>query len=224
MQSNYVACNQALMHAFKVRKINLIGRSDYDMSWETFADLFRQRDKEAITINQLSSFDPVPISKSIILTVQSIKSPIQDKKGETIGIFGQVNLLTMNNSLEKVLAAIRVLDQKNNTLFHGNNIQHSYKISHYPASLKLTSRETECLFLLVSGKSAKEMAKFLEISPRTVEYYIENIKSKLCVSSRSEIIEKAVEKGLLDIIPQQEILAGLSKNKDKWCDFLYGGI
>ncbi|MBA2648995.1 MAG: response regulator transcription factor [Legionella sp.] len=33
----------------------------------------------------------------------------------------------------------------------------------------------------------------MELSPRTVEHYIENIKQKLNVTSKSELIEKVVQ-------------------------------
>lgn len=224
MKSNYVECNQAFSHAFDVKKTYLLEHTDYDMSWESFASLFRDRDQETVsTGNPVQSFEPIPLCKKRVLIVKTFKSPIRDSTGDIIGLFGQINLLGMDHELCRILAAISMLDQQSKA-GHNRKRHDGYKISYYPTSFKLTSRETECLFLLVRGKSAKEIAQFLEISPRTVEEYIENIKSKLRVSSRSEIIAKAVEKGLLDIIPRHEILSGLFKNKDKWCDFLYGGI
>lgn len=39
----------------------------------------------------------------------------------------------------------------------------------------------------------KEIAKTLKISPRTVEYYLEEIKIKLNCHSRSDLIAKALQ-------------------------------
>jgi DNA-binding NarL/FixJ family response regulator len=39
-------------------------------------------------------------------------------------------------------------------------------------------REVECLSYLSLGKSAKEIAKTLELSPRSVEFYLSNLKQK----------------------------------------------
>ena len=50
-------------------------------------------------------------------------------------------------------------------------------------------RESECLVLLVLGRSMKEIADKLCISMRTVEFYINNIKFKLQCGYKSQIIE-----------------------------------
>lgn len=42
----------------------------------------------------------------------------------------------------------------------------------------LSCRETECLNFLALGKTAKEIAKYLDLSPRTVEFYLQNIRKK----------------------------------------------
>ena len=62
--------------------------------------------------------------------------------------------------------------------------------------LSLTPREKECLSLQLHGKTAKETAKLLFISPRTVEYHFENIKNKLNCNNKKEIftLAKILEK------------------------------
>jgi len=66
----------------------------------------------------------------------------------------------------------------------------------------LTSREFECLFFLLRGKAAREIAKLLGISIRTVEYYIIRIKEKFQCETRSQLIEYAIAKGYINIIPK----------------------
>lgn len=79
------------------------------------------------------------------------------------------------------------------------NIQISPKMQNiieksYNDSLKnpydLSSREKECLELLKKGKSAKDIARMLILSPRTIESYISNIKLKLRVNKTAEAIAK----------------------------------
>jgi DNA-binding CsgD family transcriptional regulator len=53
----------------------------------------------------------------------------------------------------------------------------------------LSKREVQCLQLLLQGNSASKIALRLSLSVRTVEHYIENIKNKLCCSSRRELFE-----------------------------------
>ena len=53
-----------------------------------------------------------------------------------------------------------------------------------------SAREVDCIRLLCQGfTAAKQMAKILHLSHRTVENYIANIKNKLNVSTKSALIE-----------------------------------
>lgn len=56
---------------------------------------------------------------------------------------------------------------------------------------RLTRREKECLRLQIQGKTAKDAASLLFVSPRTVEYYFENIKDKLVCENKKEIFQIA---------------------------------
>lgn len=58
-----------------------------------------------------------------------------------------------------------------------------------PENIKLTHRELECLTLLSIGKTYKETAKTMQISPRTIESFVTNIKRKLNLPCKSNIIE-----------------------------------
>lgn len=56
--------------------------------------------------------------------------------------------------------------------------------------IKLSHRESECAQLLLQGLKYKEIAKELKVSPRTIECYIDNLKSKLQCQNKAEIIIK----------------------------------
>ena len=58
-------------------------------------------------------------------------------------------------------------------------------------TLGMTAREAEILALLASGRSNKELARSLGISPNTVKTHIARIYEKLGVARRIEAIEKA---------------------------------
>lgn len=53
-----------------------------------------------------------------------------------------------------------------------------------------TPREKHVIHLLTFGKTAKEIGLELNLSRRTIEHYIENMKLKMHVKSKSQLIEK----------------------------------
>lgn len=53
---------------------------------------------------------------------------------------------------------------------------------------QLTERELECAYILAEGKSYKEIARVLGVSPRTIEEHSGNIRQKLGCKSKSELI------------------------------------
>jgi DNA-binding CsgD family transcriptional regulator len=55
--------------------------------------------------------------------------------------------------------------------------------------LSLTKSERSILSQYLTGCTAKDIAKNLFRSPRTIEKHLENIKCKLCISSRSELFD-----------------------------------
>jgi len=65
------------------------------------------------------------------------------------------------------------------------------------ADYALTEREKEILSLLVSGKSQKQSAEKLFLSPFTIATHMKNIYAKLHVHSRSEAVAKAIKENLL---------------------------
>jgi DNA-binding CsgD family transcriptional regulator len=61
----------------------------------------------------------------------------------------------------------------------------------------LTDRELEVLRLLVDGKSSKEIADALYISPRTATTHVGNILAKLGVNSRSAAVAIAFQHNIV---------------------------
>jgi len=55
--------------------------------------------------------------------------------------------------------------------------------------LYFTKREAECMLWLLRGKTIGGVALVLKLSPRTVEYYIKNMKNKLGCRTKFELID-----------------------------------
>lgn len=57
---------------------------------------------------------------------------------------------------------------------------------------KLSQRQKECLYFLVKGMTYKEISKQMNLSPKTVEHYLEYTKNKLNCHNRTELIKMAL--------------------------------
>lgn len=55
-------------------------------------------------------------------------------------------------------------------------------------SFQITRRELECLYYLSIGKSAKQTAAALEISQRTVEFHLKNLRNKTGARNRLHLL------------------------------------
>jgi DNA-binding NarL/FixJ family response regulator len=57
--------------------------------------------------------------------------------------------------------------------------------------LGVTSREVDVLKLVVAGRSNKEIAAELFLSPKTVERHLSSLFTRMSVRSRQELAERA---------------------------------
>jgi DNA-binding NarL/FixJ family response regulator len=64
-------------------------------------------------------------------------------------------------------------------------------------SRELSAREREVLQLLAEGKSMKEVAAVLDISPRTVEFHKYRMMELLGVKTNAELVQYAIRHGLI---------------------------
>jgi DNA-binding NarL/FixJ family response regulator len=62
---------------------------------------------------------------------------------------------------------------------------------------ELSGREREVLQLLAEGKSMKEVAAVLDISPKTVEFHKYRIMELLGVKTNAELVQQAIKLGLI---------------------------
>ncbi|MER7548340.1 response regulator transcription factor, partial [Spirillospora sp. NPDC127506] len=65
-----------------------------------------------------------------------------------------------------------------------------------PSGGPLTARESEVIRLLARGRSNREIAEELVISPKTASVHVSHILAKLGVSSRGEAVAAARDRGL----------------------------
>ena len=57
------------------------------------------------------------------------------------------------------------------------------------AHIHLTEREAQCVYHLIQGKTLKSTAEILDLSPRTVEFYVNNIKDRMGIIKKKDTAE-----------------------------------
>lgn len=64
--------------------------------------------------------------------------------------------------------------------------------------LYLTQREADCMLQMLRGKSVDGIAKAIALSPRTVEFYIKNIKKKLSCRTKFDLVDKIIDSDFMN--------------------------
>ena len=132
----------------------------------------------------------------------AIKFPLLNSANKIIGVFGcsiikdsvaESLSLLMNTGL--LATSVTIENHQNESLIDFKKGTEQHKLHDLrirlseQAKVEISRRETECLFYMMKGKSARETGVVLNLSQRTVEYYLNCLKEKLHCSRKSDIIE-----------------------------------
>jgi DNA-binding CsgD family transcriptional regulator len=164
-----------------------VGKSLLDVSNESSAVSLIDNCRQVMTANEIKIFEETNIRKDgLMQQFLSIKAPWYDSQDRIIGICG-FSIVLGRHSLAESLSTITRMG-----LLNPVNAFPQRKPSADLISFNLSKREEECLRLTLKGCTAKKIARMLDLSHRTVEEYLTNIKIKMGVKSKSELIELAV--------------------------------
>lgn len=105
---------------------------------------------------------------------------------------------TANTSLAKSYFFLYSFDKKK---FGCQQNDASYILNDSANFSNLTIKQEQCLFLLIRGKSIKQIGKILNKSKTTIEFHVEAIKNKFNCQSKTEVIEKAIDGNYMYNIP-----------------------
>jgi len=105
-------------------------------------------------------------------------------------------------SLKKMDQSLKATSDTDNYYYIGGE-------NNNPANL--SNRELECLFLQLRGKTAKQIAIVLGLSKRTVEDYLDNIKSKFGCQNKAEVLVTAIRYEYQHYIPKSLLNINFSK-------------
>jgi DNA-binding NarL/FixJ family response regulator len=138
----------------------------------------------------------LPKVKVIVVTMLTEATSISEafRSGANGYVLKQSVSEELHEAIHAVLASKRFLSQKI-ALEVRESLEHEW-VRSADYSGKLTEREREVLVLLSQGGSAKQIAKQLDISIKTVEFHRANLTRKLGVHTISELTKFALAHGL----------------------------
>jgi len=73
----------------------------------------------------------------------------------------------------------------------------SYALGSAYRGVYFTRREAECMLCLLKGKTVNRTAEILSLSPRTVEFYLKNMKGKLNCKTKYELVDTVLTSDFL---------------------------
>jgi DNA-binding NarL/FixJ family response regulator len=118
---------------------------------------------------------------------------------------GAAGYLLKNAREDELLRAVRAVASGESVLHPAVAKKVLSRFSSQPAATQggpreeaLSPRELEVLRVAATGSTNKEIARDLDISPRTVQVHLANIFSKLGVGSRTEAVLYAIKRGWID--------------------------
>ena len=151
-----------------------------------------------ISMPELNGMDTAEIIKKYypkikIIFFTAYNSPEIIKKAEMIGVEGYLLKSEVSGGILEVIR--QVLDG-----FFKYKVHEWRMPSVTPIKIAdLTLRETEVFRLMAYGKSSTEIARELNISPKTVQCHHFNIKNKLNINNNLELIKLALRHKLINI-------------------------
>ncbi|HAT1973098.1 LuxR C-terminal-related transcriptional regulator [Legionella pneumophila serogroup 1] len=191
LNRNYLGANKALLELKGFRDVEeLAGQTDEELSpWAIEENkIFQQQDLCVLNGEKVATVHFDSKTNEVFLLE---KCPLTDQDNKVTGLIYSCHPYPKN----EIFRVLRQFDDKCHLS------PHHYTLNDNKNIYGLTDREQECVFLLIRGKSAKEIGALLSLSKRTIESYIENIKNKMDCRNKAEILVKAVLNGYHNYFP-----------------------
>jgi two-component system, NarL family, sensor kinase len=199
-----------IIHSNKVGLINVVSTETQQLNTKQLAILNTISELIGIAIQRTqahetfrndaqqknNSFDEVtariilPGMTSLVQSLKQLKAEISQTSRNT----DLKNIDHMLTEAEQLSAQIGLISEASDNIQHETSANRGFQ---YPSS-PLTNREIELLTFVKKGFTNKQIADALFISERTVKFHMTSILSKLSASTRTEAIDIALKRGLID--------------------------
>jgi PAS domain S-box-containing protein len=101
--SVYVSCNNNYARDLKTQPDEIIGKTDYDFYNKELAEKYRADDKRIMESGKTEYIEEKYIQNGQEVFVQTVKTPLEDEKGNAIGILGIFWDITERRQIEEAL-------------------------------------------------------------------------------------------------------------------------
>ncbi len=183
----YLGCNENFLSiSGLVNSAEFVKREDFDMPWRIYAEEYRSDDNLVLEGQQVERIEYLKDHQNIVTKVFVKKKPLLHKN-KIIGVVGYTQYLAILTGKSDVLLSNQIHLNKDSVKKYYANLSH---------------RESQCLFYSIRGLSCQAIANKLNLSERTIETYLINMKNKFNVNSKSELITAAINHGFNNIIPE----------------------
>lgn len=188
---------------------DLSGHSDYELRCPAAegAEEFRALDKKLMATKEpISSLQIHGYADGNIHILRVTKTPIFNSQKTVIAITCVLDEIS-NPVLGQALFNLIQLDKP----YNNNSNQMTYQISQNYNESQLTPRENELIFFLLRGFTIKQIALLMQLSPRTVESYVDTIKAKFNCKTKNDLIVHCLQNGYSNIIPENILQRSINK-------------
>jgi two-component system, OmpR family, aerobic respiration control sensor histidine kinase ArcB len=220
----YLGCNDNVANVLNLNSCDdIVGKSNADLIDSKSADDLNKVNQVVMSTGQELNVEEIGFDSNnnpaIYLTR---KVPLRDDNDQIIGVAGISFDITKRKKMEEELRAakekaeealrakeIAEAESREKSKLLKNILEElkeeRYYLSGEYQGVHLTQREAQCLVCLAHGHSIKQIGKKLDLSPRTVEVYLNRVKIKLKCTTKTELIAKAIEcrflEGIRPVIP-----------------------
>jgi len=200
LHSNYLNANLNTVNEFGLKNTDhLYGYSDLTIPHPLSQNgqLYRNLDLEVITTGELmKGICTFPFQDSI-RPYHFRKSILKDTNGNSIATYSHAEECN-DPILIQFLQNLIVSDPlKCNQV----NMINSFILNKEYRGIQLLPLESNCLFYLIRRKTKSEIAKLLNLPIKIISFYIENIKNQLNADNIRDILDIAITKGFINIVP-----------------------
>jgi len=202
IQGVFLGCNDAMAELASLSSRHaVVGFTDVELIGEKAAMQFVNNDREVIKSGRTLVFDEYyRDGKGVLIKGISTKAPLFDLQGNLVGLWGVSFLETVLDDAHNKLAPITFDGRSgyHNALSQTRQLTNRHVKTKSDPIEALSTREKQCLQLVAKGLSAKAIGEELELSKRTVETYIDNVKSKLGCINKTELVVAAIKYKFID--------------------------